>query len=167
MSGFTSSALQGVYPKSVLTAEPKRAHFNIISTTNNTPRHTHSETNSDSQPRHLQTPHNPNPSQKLPFAHPPYHHPSTETMNIKYEPPYSHFPYPNKRNSRVRTLTGKEIELDIEPEYKVPTPPLSLLPPCPLHSTPSPITYSLALHNPTQPHHLHPPHPSPQPRSAR
>ncbi|KAL8930764.1 MAG: hypothetical protein Q9208_000305 [Pyrenodesmia sp. 3 TL-2023] len=41
-------------------------------------------------------------------------------MNIKYPPP----PPPTytlrtNRVSRVRTLTGKEIELDIEPDYKV------------------------------------------------
>ncbi|KAF6228276.1 hypothetical protein HO133_008006 [Letharia lupina] len=48
-------------------------------------------------------------------------------MNIKYDPPFPHHqpalppapPANTRRNSRVRTLTGKEIELDIEPEYKV------------------------------------------------
>lgn len=31
------------------------------------------------------------------------------------------------RSNRVRTLTGKEIELDIEPDYKVNHPPASML----------------------------------------
>lgn len=30
------------------------------------------------------------------------------------------------RSNRVRTLTGKEIELDIEPDYKVNRPPASM-----------------------------------------
>ena len=39
-------------------------------------------------------------------------------MQIKYVPTHKYTPLTN-HSSRIRTLTGKEIELDIEPDYKV------------------------------------------------
>ncbi|KAK3337011.1 ubiquitin-related domain-containing protein [Cercophora scortea] len=58
------------------------------------------------------------------------HHIITSPAHLLCSPPSCCFPYPsrassldaiaaNTSNRRVRTLTGKEIELDIEPDYKV------------------------------------------------
>lgn len=63
-------------------------------------------------------------------------------MQIKY-----HLRYPNAGfqsltpTTRVRTLTGKEIELDIEPDYKVRPP----LPPNPQHLVLPSLIYSNIL----------------------
>lgn len=64
----------------------------------------------------------------------PLHHQIGPELEKVTPEPQADIPRPN----RVRTLTGKEIELDIEPDYKVNHPPASMhfrLLPAPNHFT--------------------------------
>lgn len=80
-------------------------------------------------PHHAVTPPTSPSTSQLPTAHQRTSPPPPSPPCSSSPPPLNHHLYPLANASRrVRTLTGKEIELDIEPDYKVRLPRPTLPP---------------------------------------
>lgn len=117
------------YPSYTFKEAPRNLHICNPST----------ESTHSTQPSRRQ----PSPSTPLIQAHrsPPTAHHEHQVPN-PFPPPHTLLS-PANPQTRVRTLTGKEIELDIEPDYKV---------------SPLPLTMNLTMNIPSarpHPHHHH------------